>query len=371
MYVAQKKIIERVLQRKRKKWRTAGEVDMKEMLRSILKWANEFVPSKSGSILLDDPVLNSSGEKSGRLYFVTCFGKGSNALTGTHIPDDAGIAGKTYTTGKPYISRNVEKDENFFKDIDKKTKQRTMGIICVPILIRGVTVGVLELINRVDRINYEKKDLTLLKIFAGYTSTLIQNSLDAKKYAELSISDNLTGLYNDRYFYVRLSREVRKSVRKDCEMSLVFLDLDRFKEVNDTHGHLTGSHLLTEVGSIIREHTDSSTVPVRYGGDEFAIILAGKDIASAKKFAEELREDIESHVFLKKGVPPEMKPLNIKGLITASFGVASLKKNVGTEGSASHLGDTLIKAADTAMYASKNNGKNRVSTARGMRKNKK
>lgn len=361
--VAKKPVLERVL--KRKQWHGIGpeQVDLEDMLKSILKWANEFVPSESGSILLDDPVLDESKRKPGKLYFVACFGKGSKSIMGNNIPISVGIVGNTYMTGRPYISRDVESDNTFYKEIDKKTKFRTKSIICVPIGIKNSTVGVLELINKAGGESFDKRDLMLLKIFAGYTSTLLQNSLDAKRFGELSIMDNLTGLYNDRYFFDRLAKEVHAAVSKKRDLSLVFFDLDRFKQVNDTHGHLAGSRLLSEMGTLLKSISGGNFVPVRYGGDEFTVILPDKNIKIAEEFAESLRRTIEGHVFLEKKVRG-LEALKIKGLITASIGVASMKQNVKKSNDVSRMREALIKASDTAMYTAKQNGKNKVTVSK-------
>ena len=146
--IAEKGILDKILERKRRDEYRPEDVDLGSMLGEILRWANRFVPSESGSILLDDPTLNPNSQKVGNLYFVACFGKGSAALTCTTIPANIGIAGSTYTSGKPYISRKVKFDRNFYSKIDQKTKFQTRSIICAPIAIRGATVGVIELINR-------------------------------------------------------------------------------------------------------------------------------------------------------------------------------------------------------------------------------
>jgi diguanylate cyclase (GGDEF)-like protein len=365
--VAKKQVLELILERKR--WDELGPdvLDLKQMFKTILKWANEFFPSESGSILLDNPLLKHRKQKKGRLYFVACFGKGSAKLTGKSLPYDVGIVGKTYTTGKPYISKNVKEDEYFYGEMDKKTKFHTKSIICAPIEIRGSVIGVIELINRLGSINYSRKDLDLLKVFASYTSTLIQNSLDAKRFRELSIRDNLTGLYNDRYFFKRLSEEIRSSLLNDKDMSLIILDLDWFKEVNDTYGHLAGSHLLSEVGTILMNLSEEmDSIPIRYGGDEFAVILPEAEIDSAGEFATNLRKSIERHVFLKRRVPGTSRALKLKGLITCSIGVASLKTNLGVKRTVKHMREAVIKRADVAMYWSKQSGKNKSTLATAM-----
>ncbi len=359
--IAEKGILDKILERKRRDEYRPEDVDLGSMLGEILRWANRFVPSESGSILLDDPTLNPESQKVGNLYFVACFGKGSAALTCTTIPANIGIAGNTYTTGKPYISRKVKYDRNFYSKIDQKTKFHTKSIICAPIVIRGATVGVIELINRLNGVDYGRNDLTLLRIFAEYTSTLIQNSLDAKKFGELSIRDNLTGLYNDRYFYDRLTTEVQDAQRAKKDLCLIFLDLDRFKEVNDTCGHLAGSRVLAELGPILSARLQGTgATAARYGGDEFVIILPGTCPDEALRIAEDLRKTIEGFVFLKKRHPGGEKALRIRGIITASMGVAALSSKRGAVG-LGETRDSLIKEADDAMYASKLAGKNRVS----------
>ena len=100
--IASIEILEKILERKKKDEYGTASVDLKKMLKEILTWANRFVPSESGSILLDDPTLNQFKQKSGELYFVACFGKGSASLVNTPLPADIGIVGRTYSTGKAW-----------------------------------------------------------------------------------------------------------------------------------------------------------------------------------------------------------------------------------------------------------------------------
>lgn len=362
---AERAVLNKILERKKKEEYAPGAVDLEEVLKEILRWANRFVPSESGSILLDDPTLVNRRKK-GTLYFVACFGRGSKDLAGTTLPSNVGIVGRTYTSGSPYISKRVLEDEHFYEEIDKKTKYQTKSIICAPIKIKKSTIGVIELINRKEKVNFDQNDLELLKIFADYTSTFIQNTLDAKRFGEMSIRDNLTGLYNDRYFYDQITREVTGRIRSGGDLSLVFLDLDRFKEVNDTYGHLAGSRVLAEVGGLIAKAcSKTDAIPARYGGDEFTVVLPGADLEAAVRFSEELRRTIQGRVFLRRRGPGGEKALKIKGVITASMGVASLGSSVETNGPVKGIRDALIKQADTAMYRSKKDGKNRTTRATG------
>ncbi|MBI3399404.1 MAG: GGDEF domain-containing protein [Deltaproteobacteria bacterium] len=363
--IAKKSQLDRIIRRKRRRWER-HEIDVGELLKSILNWANEFVPSESGSIFLDDPVLKFNNSNKGRLYFIACFGRGAKAIVGNSIPSNVGIVGKVYTSGKPYISEDVKRDNFFYSGIDKKTKFQSKSIVCAPIEIEEARIGVIELINSTEKINYDRKDLTLLKIFAGYTSTLIQNVLDAKMFEHLSRIDNLTGLYNDRFFFASIESEIAKALAADRDLSLIFFDLDHFKEVNDTYGHLAGSRVLKEVGGVVEEiFGKTKAVLSRYGGDEFVIILPNTDLRSAGEYGEMIRKKIGSNIFLKEAAGPREKALNIKGVITCSLGIASLKENIISNKKLSEIATALIDRADKAMYEAKESGKNKACFAKG------
>ncbi len=359
-FIADDTIIDRILQRKTKRTHPARQVDLKEVLREILLKANEFVPSHSGSILLDDPLLKSDKGRGGKLYFMACFGVGSSALAGTHLPDDVGIVGATYQSGRPYLSKDVSSDDKFYDAIDRKTKYESKSILAMPIKIDDSVVGVIELINSEEKINYGDRDLSILEIFANYTSTLIKNALDARRFEDLSKRDSLTGLYNDRYFHERLDMETRKAIDEGSDLSLIFFDLDHFKEVNDTHGHLVGSRVLKEIALIIDEvFLDSEAASARYGGDEFVILMPGYALEQSSNYGETLREAIERNIFVRERPAPGEPALNIEGVITCSVGIASLEKGEGKD--PRKMKAALIRRADSAMYRAKDLGKNRVS----------
>src|SRR5258706_14774884 len=244
--------LERFLERHKAGLTLRNEVDLDLVLRQILQKAYEFVPSESGSILLDDPFRKVASRKDNDLVFIATFGQSSANLIGQRLSAMRGIVGRVYQTGSPYLSTNVTEDEFFFSDIDQKIGHTTHSIVCVPIYIGKHVCGVLELINRLDGKVFNDRDKTLLEIFAGYTSFTLQNALDGKRAHELARKDDLTGLFNDRWFHLRLTEALADARQSGKNAVLLFMDLDRFKVVNDCHGHLAGSQVLREVGFLLK-----------------------------------------------------------------------------------------------------------------------
>ena len=161
-----------------------------------------------------------------------------------------------------------------------------------------------------------------------------------------AITDKLTGLYNHAYFKHFLELEIKRSARQGHSVALIMIDIDDFKHYNDTLGHLAGDEILKEVGHLIRENIRDVDLGVRYGGEEFAVVLPNVDIKGALKTADRIRQLIHSHSF-----PHETPALQEK--ITVSVGVALCRSDLR-----SNL--ELIQMADSALYKAKREGKNRV-----------
>jgi diguanylate cyclase (GGDEF)-like protein len=159
---------------------------------------------------------------------------------------------------------------------------------------------------------------------------------------DLSIMDDVTPLYNFRFFHQMLERELRLVDRYHSVLSLIFVDLDRFKPINDQHGHLRGSRVLREVGFLIRAAVRESDYPARYGGDEFVVVLPQTVRAGAEVLAEKLRALIEGHTFLQEE--------GIHARLGCSLGIASYPVDANTK-------EALIRLADERMYADKDERK--------------
>jgi diguanylate cyclase (GGDEF)-like protein len=355
--------LERFLERHKSGLPLKSDIDLDLVLRQILQKANEFVPSESGSILLDDPFRKVAARRENELVFIATFGDAGRDLVGQRLSAKYGIVGRVYQTGTPYLSANVEADSFFYADIDAKLGHTTHSIVCVPIYIGKHVCGVLELVNKLDGKTFTDRDRTLLEIFAGYTSFSIQNALDAKRANELAKKDDLTGLFNDRWFNVRLTESLAESRETGQELSLIFMDLDQFKSVNDCHGHLAGSQVLREVGFLIkRVVTSEKATLARYGGDEFVMILPETSLESGREVCEEIRRAIAEANFLEREWGLGNPPLNLRGIISASIGIAQHVPNRSTN-SIEHEKSELVRRADAAMYRAKTAGKNQVAVS--------
>jgi diguanylate cyclase (GGDEF)-like protein len=353
--------LERFLERHKAGLSLKNEVDLDLVLRQILQKAFEFVPSESGSILLDDPFRKVPSRKENELVFIATFGDASRNLVGTRLPAQHGIVGRVYQTGTPYLSADVEKDQYFYASIDTQIGHKTHSVVAVPIYIGKHVCGVLELINRLEGKSFTRRDMTLLEIFAGYTSFTLQNALDAKRAHELAKKDDLTGLYNDRWFHVRLNETMTEARASGKEAVLLFMDLDRFKVVNDCHGHLAGSQVLREVGFLLKRIIQHGNATVaRYGGDEFVMILPETSIEDGLRVCEEIREAVESTTFLEREWGFSMPPLHLRGILSASIGVARYVPDPATTDSLDMERSELLRRADIAMYQAKSLGKNKV-----------
>ncbi len=355
--------LERFLERRRAEPLFPREFNLAETLVEILRKANQFVPSAAGSILLDDPQLKTRDRMEHELTFIAAFGEKAAGLVGRKIASDQGIAGRVYTTGLTHLTSNAPEDRFFFSGVDQQIDYRTVSMVAIPIRIEQRVCGVLELINRRRAREFSQQDRNLLEIFADYISISIQNVLDGRQAQEIAKKDNLTGLFNDRYLHVALSAAVESARQGGEDLAVLFLDLDFFKRVNDTHGHLAGSQVLREVGGLLRRKTrETAAIPTRYGGDEFVLVLPGSDLEAAVDLAEEIRTEILTRSFISEPGDVYAEPLNLAGQ-SCSIGVATLAQHIAEEMSQERIKSTLLRLADSAMYVAKETGRNRTAVA--------
>jgi diguanylate cyclase (GGDEF)-like protein len=246
--------------------------------------------------------------------------------------------------GQEFMSADLREDDRVSAD--------TIGsVVAFPLSCRGKRVGALIGLDRVASARDPRLTAPILRavrLLLEPAAVALDNALLLKRAEALSVTDDLTHLYNSRFLNQVLRRETKRASRSGRPLSLLFIDLDGFKGINDTHGHLFGSRALVEAAAVIRGSARETDVVARFGGDEFAIVLPDTGGEGAFAVGERIRERIAAHNFLSQD------NLNIR--LTASVGVATLPDVAASA-------EELVQAADKAMYAVKDSGKNGIQAA--------
>jgi len=256
-----------------------------------------------------------------------------------------GIAGWILEKNAPLIVNNGARDKRYNAEVDKFSNLNIKSLICAPLKIKERVIGVLRLINKKGGDGFTDDDMNLLVNAARYAVMAIERAF---LYEEIK-NDDLTNLYNFRYLHQAIDMEIERAERYGSLFSLIFMDLDNFKDVNDKFGHLIGSRLLIETSQILKKNLRTIDVITRYGGDEFVMILPQTTHEGCFQVAERLRKTIEKNIFLKN------HGHTIR--LTASFGVASFPDIAKNR-------EELIHMADNAMYRGKFSSKNIVFAAK-------
>jgi diguanylate cyclase (GGDEF)-like protein len=328
-----------------------SERELSTLLERIVAEARRFTNAEAGTLFLrdgdvlrfavaqNDVLVRRLGQSEMRRRFAADPLKltqpslaGYVALTGRpiNLPDAYSVP-----SGQPYA---------FNWRIDAALGYQTGSVLVVPLQEpKGETFGVLQLINARDAagrvVPFDPELEELIKALASQAAVAIRNA----RLEDLSFKDPLTGVYNRRYFGVRIEEEARRQSRFGEPLSLVLIDLDRFKTINDELGHRAGDETLREAAQLIVSNSRSFSIVTRYGGDEFAVLLVNTPKTGAIKYAQRIKDVVERHRF------PH-------GALTVSVGIAALPEDVRT-------GDDLVPAADRALYAAKRLGRNLIEVA--------
>lgn len=317
-----------------------SSLNLESILQTIMDKVAAYFRPENWSLLMVD-------EDKQEMFFAIAVGDASEALKNVRLKVGEGIAGWVAKHGDNLIVPDVTRDERFARRIDEFTQWKTRSIICIPLRSHHRVLGVIQLLN-VDMDGFGNEELLLLNALADYAAIAIDNARAVEKIQELTITDDCTGLYNARHLYKTLESEVYRSARFGYEFSVLFLDLDHFKNVNDTYGHLVGSKLLAEIGYAIKSRLRLIDYAFRYGGDEFVVLLPQTSKQAATVVACRMRDLLRTSTFL------ESEGLNLN--IRASLGVASYPEDARTA-------HELIRQADEMMYAVKNSTRDNIAVA--------
>ena len=305
-------------------------LDLKELLSKVCLLVQHAFQVCHVSVLLkdeEDLVLRAShGKLTGR------------TAEGGRLPEGTGLWQRALAEGKTLIENDVKpvSEDSLYVE--------TGSSMCIPLVSFGQTLGVLVL-DTTRPGAFNANDTQPLESVADICATAIQNAYYVERVKQLAYLDGLTGIFNRRFFELRIAEEIERAQRFGTGMAVVMVDIDQFKRLNDEFGHLLGDEVLRQVSSIFHQQLRKIDVLCRYGGEEFAILLSQTNAVHALGVAEKLRKTVEAWQF--PGVPRS---------VTISAGTANYAEHGSTR-------DELVKAADAGLYAAKQAGRNRVCLA--------
>jgi diguanylate cyclase (GGDEF)-like protein len=333
--------------------RRADEIqDFFEAFVNTVESSSNITDRKLGMSLLINKILSHVQAEECILYL---FGEGSATLhraysTG-NIKDfdlfeqhaNSAIVEKTLRSGTPYLNNNYSFE---LRVPFSKESVFIRSILCYPLMRRGERIGIIELINKADGA-FNREDQALVEMMLNPLAIAVRSVNLFEDAERLTITDDLTKLYNYRYLMKYLEADVKRCLRYKKKVSLLFIDVDGFKRINDTFGHLVGSQALAEMGQVFKRIVRETDVVGRYGGDEFVIVLPETPLNGAMVIAERIRKKVEECEFVAQ---------NLSIRLTVSLGVANCPKHTLTA-------EGLIKKADAAMYRAKELSKNSIKVA--------
>ncbi|MGD0733019.1 MAG: sensor domain-containing diguanylate cyclase [Terracidiphilus sp.] len=310
--------------------------ELDNILRTILEHMERVVQAELWALLMLD-------EATQELYYAIAPGGEQAALRDLRVKVGEGVAGWVVEHGETLIVPEAEQDPRLKEEPGAKPG-RVRSVIALPLRGRKGTHGAIEIFNpRAEQLT--DYTIAFLHILADHAAIAIENAHDMARIQQLTITDDTTGLYNVRHLYDVLGRELDRCGRLGLPLSLAFLDLDRFKLVNDAHGHLVGSELLARTGRRLQELSRKQDWCFRYGGDEFVIVMPETDAEAAMAHTGELhRALLETRFTMKNGLR-----LSVSASVGLATGLA--------EGASVH---SIIRAADARMYEVKATGRGQV-----------
>ena len=258
---------------------------LRATLQAVMDNIGLIFSPRNWSLFLRDP-------RRGELIFTVVFGPKSAGLRGKRIPAGIGIVGWIAERREDLIIEDVSTDPRFDPTIDEQSGFRTRSIIGVPLVTGGRVFGVIELVNELDDRVFTRLDLKVLRTIADFAAIAIERSYYHEALRRLSMVDTLTGIPNRRSFEHLLEREKERVKRSGKFFSLLLIDIDEFKAINDNFGHETGDEVLKRLARILVACTRHVDMAARLGGDEFVVLLPDTERAAAEEVRSRIIEAI-------------------------------------------------------------------------------
>jgi len=314
-----------------------SQLALSDVLATVLRLAGELFQAPASSVRL----IDDSGE---RLELAAHTGLGDEYCQRGPVPLGSSAAGRAALSCEPVHILDASQDDVYLKG-ELLAHEGLSSLLCLPLIVRGRCIGVMTLYHRRPRL-YEPEELRFLSTFAGTVSIAVDNARLYGEQTRLAVTDGLTGLFNHKHFHEELAAEVNRARRYGHPISVILVDIDRFKAYNDAWGHQAGDALLRTLAGIFKAAARENDLVARYGGEEFVFVLPQADKRQATAFAKRLCRTVERQHCEGEEILPG-------GHLTVSIGVAAYPEDV-------MQATDLVARADAALYRAKNLGRNQV-----------
>jgi len=315
-----------------------SSLDLDTILQTILeKIAAYFKPDTWSMLMLDDAQ---------ELYYTIAVGEGCESVNALKMMSGETLARWVIARKEPLVISDVTSDLRIDHTSVDGFFAGPCSLVCIPVRNSGKVLGIMQLVNS-DMQVYNRGEV-LLQTLADYAAIAIENARAVQRIQELSVTDDCTGVYNARHLFTVLGEEVRRSERFGYEFSIIFIDIDHFKRINDAYGHLVGSKLLGQFGQAVRKNLRIVDSAFRYGGDEFAVLLPQTSKKSALLVARRLARMFRDTLWLAED--------GLSLVLRASVGIAGYPQDGVTP-------QAIVQTADKVMYEVKQAGRNNIAVA--------
>ncbi len=289
----------------------------------------------------DDLVIYEVDPSRTRLGAVFADGRWIDEVMAENFGIDEGLTGHTIAEGT--TSNVARSDLHPASRVVPGTEQEPEALVCVPMVVEGETIGALNVYRSGEEAGFNAQEARVIERFCAMAALAFNSARQRERLRTLARTDSLTGILNRRAYFERISEELARGKRTDTPVSVVLLDIDHFKPVNDEHGHAEGDRVLQAIAGKLQTTVRTDETVARYGGEEFALIAARADSGQAVELAERVRAAIAE--------------VEVRGRsVSASAGVATWPADGDSA-------DHLLEAADAALYAAKRAGRDRTCVA--------
>lgn len=324
----------------------AAANSIKETLRLVMRHITEIFAPRSWSLLMRDAATGDL------VFSIVAGGPEAEQIRSMRLARGQGVAGWIAENKQSVIIEDAQNDPRFDPSTDAMTDFVTRSIIGVPLISRGRVFGVIELINKLNGESFSPLDLKVLMTIADFAAIAIEKAYYRRALRSMALVDDLTGMSNRRALSRAMEREEARSKRARTTTALIVIDIDSFKQINDTHGHAAGDEVLRHLAKVISGCVREVDLVCRYGGDEFTVLMPNTPLAEAMEVRDRIRIAVERAA--KEGqeiaeADPDAEG-NSSGL-RAPLVAYSISTGVHAAGPDEF--HTLFKAADLHLYAEK------------------